>query len=484
MRIVKAWNDCRRLLLPMMAILGIASFGAVCSFAQDLPPAASSDPSLTLEEQLADLRSRLDAQAAELDRMRTSAGTSGRAPVDESEDRTLRNTGYVYDNGFVIQGQSRDGDEAFRLRINSWVQLRHTYFASEGPTSSENDLEFERVRFVMTGHVFSKSLTYYTQVDADNDRGQTLSILDYFLSYDAGVEWLDLKPGTFGIRAGEWKLPFNRARRISSQRVSFSERSMTTLFFDIERSVGVSLYGTADMGSTPLNWEFALFDGFRTSGARPGRAGDLDRNFATSGRMFADLLSEWGEDSESDLVRHDQPALRLGAGYAVGKMDAEGEFEFSRQRTVDTGEALDAILPAGVDHYKMASFTVDANFKYCGWSFIADYYWRTLFDFGPTPVNNLFDHGFLLQTGYFVVPKKLELISRWDRIVGDSSTLGAANGSADELGFGAVYYINGHNMKLIFDASHVNGAVLNESALNMRPGDVGWYYRTQFQLSF
>jgi hypothetical protein len=69
-------------------------------------------------------------------------------------------------------------------------------------------------------------------------------------------------------------------------------------------------------------------------------------------------------------------------------------------------------------------------------------------------------------------------------VVGNSSTLGAANASADELGFGAAYYIQGYNLKLTLDASHVNGAVLNEPTLNMQPGDVGWYYRTQLQLSF
>lgn len=464
-------------------MLAASLFGLTAATAQDLggpadaPPPA---PAPSLEDQLADLRARLDEQAAQLQSFHAAIGGS----ADPDEARTLSRAGYVYDNGFVLQGQSTDGDRTFRMRINSWSQFRHTYFSSDGPTADENDFEFERLRFVMSGHVFTRSLTYFTQIDADNDRAQALGVLDYFISYDAGAEWFGLDAGHFGIRAGEWKLPFLRSRRLSGQRLAFTERSMATLFFDIDRSAGVGLYGEADVWSRPLTWEFAMFNGFRTGSLRPGRTGDLDRNFGTSGRVFADLFGEWGEDSESDLVGHDEPAMRIGAAYAVGGVDAEGDAEFSRFRTVDTGAAVADVLPPGANHFLATLFSVDASFKYRGFSFIADYYWRLLSDFGPTPVDDLFDHGFLLHAGYFVVPQKLEMLSRWSRVVGDSSSLGAGHASADEIAFGAAYYIRGHNLKLVFDASHVNGAVLNEPNLNMRPGDIGWYYRTQFQLSF
>ncbi len=90
----------------------------------------------------------------------------------------------------------------------------------------------------------------------------------------------------------------------------------------------------------------------------------------------------------------------------------------------------------------------------------------------------------MVQGGLFVVPKRLEWISRWSRVVGDSGTLGIADQSADEISMGAVWYYRGHNAKLTFDASHINGSPIRDLALNLLPGDDGMIYRTQLQIRF
>ena len=117
-------------------------------------------------------------------------------------------------------------------------------------------------------------------------------------------------------------------------------------------------------------------------------------------------------------------------------------------------------------------------------SLITQYYMRYLTAFSSVPVADLFDYGVLVQSGYFIIPKKLELLARWSRIVGDSANLGANKESADEYACGAAWYIRGHNLKLIFDVTRVNGAPINDSALNILRGDDGWLYRTNFQWKF
>jgi hypothetical protein len=37
---------------------------------------------------------------------------------------------------------------------------------------------------------------------------------------------------------------------------------------------------------------------------------------------------------------------------------------------------------------------------------------------------------------------------------------------------------------MTFDVTHVNGAPISSSTLNMLPGDDGWLFRTQFQWRF
>jgi hypothetical protein len=465
---------------PLIAGLVLAaSLGAPLALkgSEVPPPPSASTP--TLEEQLAELQARLDSQSQQLRQLAESVNAS-----KTQDERSLERAGYNYQGGFVLKGNSVDGDDSFRMVLNSWVQMRHTAFDSDGPNPSENDFELERARLVFSGHALTPSLTYFIQLDGDNDRRQSLSVLDWFLSYDLGAEWLDLDQGRLGIRAGQWKLPFNRARRESGQQLAFTDRSMASLFFDIDRSVGIGLYGRLGETTQSVNWEAAVFNGFRTPGARAGRVGDLDQNLATSGRVFMDVLGEWGNDGESDLAWHDCPAIRIGGGYAVGKIGGEGGQETASIRTVDTGSLLVDLLPAGTDSFSMALFAADANLKFRGLTVLSEFYWRTVFDIASPGTNDLFDHGFLLQAGYFLVPQRLEALSRWSRIIGNSSSLGTTNASADECAAGLAWYIKGQQLKVVFDVAHVNGMPLSESTLNARPGDNGWFFRTQLQLAF
>ena len=127
---------------------------------------------------------------------------------------------------------------------------------------------------------------------------------------------------------------------------------------------------------------------------------------------------------------------------------------------------------------------MSAYFRVQGWSLSTEYYFRNLSDFSGAAVPDLFDHGFLLQGGCFIIPKKVELMARWSRIVGDSGSLGAGDQSADEIAGGIAWYLKGRNLKLLFDVTQVNGAPVRDSAVGLLPGDDGLLYRTQLQFLF
>jgi hypothetical protein len=129
-------------------------------------------------------------------------------------------------------------------------------------------------------------------------------------------------------------------------------------------------------------------------------------------------------------------------------------------------------------------YTVDAHWKYRGLSVISEYYWRGIANFRGADVPSLFDHGFNLQFGQFVVPEKLELLARWSRIVGDSGTLGLTDQSTDEVGVGLAWYFRGHQAKIVFDATRMNGMPLSSPRLDLSLRNEGWLMRTQLQLAF
>jgi hypothetical protein len=396
-----------------------------------------------------------------------------------------------YDNGFVIANHGDAGIPAgefpFLMRVNSWLQLRHTLFAANDGNPDLNLFSFERLRLTFGGHTYSPDLKYFLQLDGNSDQSSDAVFLDYFISYDLGHANLGCEEGRLGIKAGKWKVPFSRSREESGRRFQFTERTTSNLFFDLNRSIGVGLFGELEILASPIRWETALFNGFQTGGDTNVRDAGLDQHLAWSTRLAADFFGEFGGDGEPDLSWHEVPALRLGCGFALTRIDAQGINEFNSQRVVDSGVTLASLLaplPSAVTAYDVGMYTVDAHWKYRGLSVIAEYYWRGIANFRGADVPSLFDHGFNLQFGQFVVPERLELLARWSRIVGDSGTLGLTDQSTDEVGIGFAWYFRGHQAKIVFDATRMNGMPLSSPRLDLLPGSDGWLMRTQLQLAF
>lgn len=393
---------------------------------------------------------------------------------------------YGYQNGFFLQspeGVKREKGSVFELRINSWMQFRHTALDSHTSNPSQNDFEFERLRLTFQGNVYSPDVRYFVQLDGDSDQGAISDWLDYYVSADLGHA-AGCRKGSFGIRVGQWKLPFNRTRAESGWKLQFSDRSVASVFFDINRSQAVGLFGNLGFLGRTVNWETAISNGFKTGGARVFRSGELDRNFGYSARLWTDWFGEWGSDGEADLSYHEDVAMRVGGGFAHTRLDRSGVREFASQRVVDSGQILATILPASTRSYDFFLYSVDANWKYRGGSLLTEFYFRKLDNFDGGFDGSLFDHGYLIQAGRFVIREKLEFLARWSRIQGNSGTLGAQDQSSDEVAAGLVWYLRGNRAKLTFDATRLNGAPIRDAALNIMPGDDGMLYRTQFQLYF
>lgn len=425
-----------------------------------------------------------------------SANSAANSPDDEyardsqpAEPEMVSGWAYGYDGGFVSASPSglkldtRASD--YLMRIRSWGQFRHVYFDSKGPSGEVNQFEIERLRLVFDGHAYSRDFKYFFQVDFDSDAGEVADMLDYYITYDIGHDVWGMKNGKVQLRMGKWKVPFARSREESGQKLQFADRSMAGVFFDFNRSLGLGLLGQTDCYFAPVEWHISLTNGINTGGFQGGRRNQLDTNFAFAARLASVLCGDYGKDGEPDLLYRTVPAWRVGLGITSSHVNRNtGNREFARYRVVDSGALIDSVLPAGVTAYDLTMFALDSHVKYHGLSLITEYFFRSITNFSGAAVDNLFDRGLLLQTGYFIKPKHVELIVRWSRIVGNSGSLGERNESADEVAAGMVWYIRGQKMKVTLDATRVNGAPINDRALNILAGDDGWLLRTQFQFVF
>lgn len=409
------------------------------------------------------------------------------AAPEEGNEKNTQFPEFGYSNGYVLASPAIDSIQQnsfpFSTRLNGWMQLRHAAFDSDGPNRSRNALSLERIRIGLDGHAYAPELRYTLVLDANSDQAADVSFLDAFFSYDFGCRMLDLKPGTLGFRAGKWKSPFSRSREESARRFQFTERSVGNLFFDIGRSTGVSIYGEGALRTMPARFEVSLINGINSGRDATISAEDLDRNFAWSGRTSIDPLGPFS-NGESDLAWSPQSILRLGAGVVGTRLDREGRVEFARPRVVASGRSLSELLPPSVDSFDLLMFTVDSHWKVRGFSLIAEYHWRTLYNFSNGEVPTLTDTGLVLQAGYFVIPKKLEALARWSKIVGDSGTLGDFSEATHEIGTGVVWFIKDQDVKFTVDLSWIDGVPVNSPRLSLLPGDEGLLFRSQLQFGF
>jgi hypothetical protein len=393
-----------------------------------------------------------------------------------------------YDGGFVIASEADPGIDAshapFLLRVNGLGQLRHTHFDSENADPDLNQIQLIRGRLTFSGNAFTSDLRYFVQLDGRSSSGDEIRLLDYFMEFDLGRSWLALDRDAVIFKAGRYKVPFTFARFMSAREFQFSDRSVASTFFDLNRSLACGLAGQSDRWSVPIEWEAAIFNGFVTGGAETGSSGRLDNNFAYSARLFVFPTGDWGTGTLADFDWHETLATRIGAGYGGTTLDRNGPVEFDMIRVVDSGQRLAELLPGAVRKYSVNTFCVDASCKYLGWSVTSEYYFRNISGFQGDELPNLFDHGLWLEVGKFVIPQKLELLARWSRVVGSSGTLGVDNLSDDEIAGGLTWYFREQNAKLVVDVTRLDGSPVNSSALDISRGATGWLARTQMQFAF
>lgn len=393
-----------------------------------------------------------------------------------------------YDSAFVICGseivEGLDEGSVFKLRLNGWGQLRHTVSRTTGNGRNLNQFQLKRARLIFSGTAFTEDLGYYIQLDGRSTSGDDVRLLDYYLSLDVGHRDLGWDKGVLGIKAGRFKMPFNLARSLSGREFEFTDRSMASTYFDVNRSLALGLYGKVGVGQTPIHWETAIFNGLVTGGAETGSSGNLDTNFAYSARLFSNPDGNWGTMQMADWDWHEQVSTRWGAGYASSVIDRAGATEFNAIRVVDSGSLLSMLLPLSVSGFQVNLFSVDSSFKYHGWSGTAEYYFRTIQGIEGADLPDFFDHGFWLQLGKFVVREKVELAARWSNIQGNSGTLGANDQNASELSGVMTYYFRKQNARFTVDVTRLDGAPVDSAALDFSPGDNGWVFRSQIQFAF
>lgn len=389
-----------------------------------------------------------------------------------------------YEKGFYLR-YTNVQTQSFELKTNARIQLRHVAFSRDEESWTDhagvtreirnrNYFDVERARLIFSGHAFAPEIKYFIQLDGDTDDGHTLEFFDFWWGYQFSE--------TCQIQFGKRKVPAVRNWLLPAFDTRLADRPLATDFFRPDRTIGLWLVGQP---TEQLHYELMAGDAYRGINAPPA---ELNDRLAFAGTLYWDPLGPYGSgvvDFESTC----SPLVRVGHSWAYASQSGLNEFgkplgesDFERLTDGTRLTQIGALAPGAiVNCYDVWLNAVDFAVKYQGWSLNAEYLWQWIDRIRAdrnVPYTDLFQHGFYVEAGFFVLPERLELNALYSRVSGRFATRNEYTG-----GF-RWYFRQGKNLHFAFDVTALDGSPLNNTASDILVGDDGVLFRSQIQGAF
>ena len=415
----------------MRALIFAACSFATAAFAQDSQPAtqATSQPVMQATSQ------PTSAPVAAPTSQSIVQPTPPAAPTPpEARPKTESLVTAVQGKGLTV----RSPDNQFAITLRARVQMRETITVNDEESTSE--INIKTVRLVTQGHLLGPDLRYQVQFafgPGDFDASTPTPLFDAWIEYRVSRD--------VQLRAGQYFVPFDRARTIREFSLQFVDRQLIIGELNLDRDVGVSASSQDLFGlDGKLNYSLGIF-----GGSGRNRVGGESLGFLYVGRVGVRPFGEFDDDSEGDLKRLATPRLALGGALAYNQNTLRARSTTGANYTL-----------GGFDYLHLAA---DAVFKYKGLSLLSEVISRVASDDLHEQLNedgtttrefSRSGWGYLLQAG-MMVSEKVELTARWNELFAregtDPSLEALVSGQGKEVGAGVNLYFNGHALKVQAD---------------------------------
>ena len=353
-------------------------------------------------------------------------------------------------------------DSTFYARINARIQTLYQGEYSIDDKAYEDGIQVRRARVKMEGFALSEQFEYKIELalsntDMANSSPENSNSPNLVL--DAFSKW-NFAPG-FSFWFGQTKLPGNRERVISSQKLQFVDRSLLNTRYNLDRDMGVQLHHTFKTGNVSFREVAALSMG-EGRNITTGNKGGYDY----TGRVEVYPLGEFKDEGDyfgADLSREDRPKLAVGLTY-----------DYNDRASRERGQ-LGEFLSGSRD---LKTFFADAMFKYRGFSVMTEFVDRETDGSAVVARNDAGDiteafftgTGFNLQSGY-LFKNNVEIAGRYSSVNAENE-IQEPDEKQWTLGF-SKYFVD-HTLKIQSDVS-----LLRENRQNSEV-----MYRFQVEIGF
>ena len=349
----------------------------------------------------------------------------------------------TFGNGVTVVA----ADESFSMKFNARVQ---SLFITEVPEMDFSEVEtnwlIRRSRLKFSGFAYNPKLQYKIELGLSNrDHGgetpETNNTSNLIL--DAFIKWKVVD--NFEIWVGQTKLPGNRERVISSQKLQFVDRSLVNSRFNIDRDMGIQFRNKHMLGGMVFKEAVAISQG-EGRNRTVGNQGGLEY----TGRVEFLPMGEFtrkGDYVSSDLEREATPKLAIGL-----------TFDHNANAARERGNLGSYV--ADTAYNSLQTVLADFMFKYNGWVVAGEYANKKALGerlvAGDEFISNYYTgSGVNVQLGY-LFKNNVEPAFRYTEITPESAGLSSDRDLQKMYTFGLSKYVVGHSLKVQTDVSVID----------------------------
>ena len=422
-----------------MRILAVLAVSLMTIFSlMSLPAQAGGDENI--REQIEELKKqieRLEEQSQQMNmKVYEATGKDSRAWYNKIKVKTKKGTGLTF----------QTADKNYKLRMRLRGQFLANYIDPDTDVDDDEGFGFRvrRLRVTWDGNAFAPWMKYKVQYDLSRNG----ELKDMKFSF--------ARNKMFVPTVGQYKVPFNREVLNSSSALQVVGRSIITDYFEYDRDIGVGAYGL--LGDGKLRYDVGVFQGEGTN----TKNDKGDTGVLWAGRVQAAVIGGNAKKVKENFAK--KPTLMIGA--AVAGIDVEDGSDGnigipSEERAFENGT--------------VTSFTADINYRDPRFNLTGEYIGRWVDEDGA---DEAYDYGFRAQGGFFVIPKKVEIASRYAMVQFDED-MPAEIDNVWTFTQGLNYYLGGsHKWKVQFDYTFQREEGLDgaESDENMIRAQVQAYF--------
>ena len=332
-------------------------------------------------------------------------------------------------------------DSSFYMKFGLRYSTLYEGFLNTNTRAYNDNILTRRFRLKFDGYALTPKLVYKVELGISNrdiggvspeTNGASRIILDAVLKWNFAPN--------FYLWFGQTKLPGNRERVVSSQKLQFVDRSVLNSRFNIDRDLGIQLHHRHRAGRWAIREIVSVAKGEGRNVTIKNKQG-----YDVTGRLellpFGEFTKK-GDYFEADLVREPRPKLAVGItyDYNAGAVRSNAQLGPWLEQPRD----LEMII-------------IDAIYKHKGLSVMSEYANRVAKGGAVVAtdtagnVTQAFYTGeaFNIQAGY-VFGKDYEIAMRYTLINQDPAT---QRGDIDQYTIGFSKYIVGHSLKAQTDAT-------------------------------